>query len=361
MSTPQEIIAELLSGEQAETLSRAGRVGWQAAVAALTGVLGIAPGLEDVQGRLVMPDEISGDFVDPHLVAPITLTANSNTVSAYLVAALEEAAAFIGVDPQQQDQLLATLSVALIQAAEAINTGPLAGLPGVPSLGVGELARDGMPALLSTMDEPALALTGTLRGGTTLDLTFLFPATFLDMLAGVFPAEAADTGDLPFTLTQEELDAAGLIDELPPLEPQVSVAPLEPRMAPPLQEPQPLSAPPPLRQPTPISSAPAALRARFAPLPDPEPSVSRHAIDLISALEMNVSVELGRTEMTISEVLALGPGSVIELDRLSGEPVDILVNDRLIARGEVVVVDENFGVRVVEVVRRGVQAEERAN
>ncbi|WP_098503234.1 flagellar motor switch protein FliN [Tepidiforma thermophila] len=68
---------------------------------------------------------------------------------------------------------------------------------------------------------------------------------------------------------------------------------------------------------------------------------------------MNVTVELGRTRLTVAEVLGLGPGSVIELDRIAGEPVDILVNDRLVARGEVVVVDENFGVRVVEVVRRG--------
>ncbi len=82
-------------------------------------------------------------------------------------------------------------------------------------------------------------------------------------------------------------------------------------------------------------------------------------MDLLAGLQMNVSVELGRTELTVSEVLGLGPGSVIELDRLAGEPVDILVNDRLIARGEVVVVDENFGVRVVEVVRRGGEAEER--
>jgi flagellar motor switch protein FliN/FliY len=64
--------------------------------------------------------------------------------------------------------------------------------------------------------------------------------------------------------------------------------------------------------------------------------------------------------LTVAEVLGLGPGSVVELDRLAGEPVDILVNDRLIARGEVVVVDENFGIRVVEVVRRGNDGEERA-
>ncbi|MPZ98552.1 MAG: flagellar motor switch protein FliN [Dehalococcoidia bacterium] len=75
-------------------------------------------------------------------------------------------------------------------------------------------------------------------------------------------------------------------------------------------------------------------------------------------VQMRVSVELGRSSMSVEDVLALGPGSVVELNKLAGEPVDILVNDRLIARGEVVVVDENFGVRVTEIIspRRRAQA-----
>jgi flagellar motor switch protein FliN/FliY len=109
-----------------------------------------------------------------------------------------------------------------------------------------------------------------------------------------------------------------------------------------------------------MAQTPAAQRARFTPLPDPEPAASRSGIDLLAGLQMNVTVELGRTELTVSDVLGLGPGSVIELDRLAGEPVDIMVNDRLVARGEVVVVDENFGVRVVEVVRRA-ETEERVS
>jgi flagellar motor switch protein FliN/FliY len=72
-------------------------------------------------------------------------------------------------------------------------------------------------------------------------------------------------------------------------------------------------------------------------------------LDLLLDVPLRVTVELGRTELTIKEVLALGPGSVIELDKLAGEPVDILVNNRLIAKGEVVVVDENFGVRVTDI------------
>ena len=61
-------------------------------------------------------------------------------------------------------------------------------------------------------------------------------------------------------------------------------------------------------------------------------------------------MEIGRTQMTIRETLALGPGSIVTLNRLAGEPVDLLVNGKPIARGEVVVIDEEFGLRVTEVV-----------
>lgn len=74
------------------------------------------------------------------------------------------------------------------------------------------------------------------------------------------------------------------------------------------------------------------------------------SLELLMDVEMRVSVELGRSSMSVEEILSLGPGSVVELNKLAGEPVDILVNDHLIARGEVVVVDENFGVRVTEIV-----------
>lgn len=73
-------------------------------------------------------------------------------------------------------------------------------------------------------------------------------------------------------------------------------------------------------------------------------------IDLLLDVPLRMSVVLGKTTKTIREVLGLGPGSVMELDKMAGEPVDIMVNDKLIAHGEVVVVDENFGVRVTDIV-----------
>jgi flagellar motor switch protein FliN len=75
---------------------------------------------------------------------------------------------------------------------------------------------------------------------------------------------------------------------------------------------------------------------------------------------VELAVEIGRTHMTIRETLALGPGSIVTLNRLAGEPVDLLVNGKPIARGEVVVIDEEFGLRVTEVVAGEVAAEAEA-
>jgi flagellar motor switch protein FliN/FliY len=76
---------------------------------------------------------------------------------------------------------------------------------------------------------------------------------------------------------------------------------------------------------------------------------------------VELAVEIGRTHMTIRETLALGPGSIVTLNRLAGEPVDLLVNGKPIARGEVVVIDEEFGLRVTEVVAGETAAQAEAS
>jgi flagellar motor switch protein FliN len=79
---------------------------------------------------------------------------------------------------------------------------------------------------------------------------------------------------------------------------------------------------------------------------------SSWGIDMLRDVEMEVTCELGRTRMTVRQLLALAPGDVVELDRLAGSPADLLVNGTLLARGEVVVVDEAFGLRITEIVTR---------
>ena len=78
--------------------------------------------------------------------------------------------------------------------------------------------------------------------------------------------------------------------------------------------------------------------------------LSNKNLEMLLDIPLKVSVELGRTRMLVRDLLNLGQGSVVELDKLAGEPMEILVNNKLIARGEAVVVNEKFGVRLIEVI-----------
>ena len=93
-------------------------------------------------------------------------------------------------------------------------------------------------------------------------------------------------------------------------------------------------------------------KADFGELNTIEKEVSDHKIDMLLEVELDVTIELGRKKMTIQEVLQLGKGSIIELSKLAGEPVDIFVNQKKLAQGEVVVVDENFAIRITNLIEK---------
>lgn len=95
--------------------------------------------------------------------------------------------------------------------------------------------------------------------------------------------------------------------------------------------------------PPPAPGAPIAMGGAFG-------STGNKALDLLMDIELPIVIELGRTQMSLKRILELGPGAIVEMDRLAGEPVDILINGKVVARGEVVVVDENFGVRIISLV-----------
>jgi len=74
-------------------------------------------------------------------------------------------------------------------------------------------------------------------------------------------------------------------------------------------------------------------------------------LELLQDIPLTVTVEIGRSKMLVKDVLKLTVGSVVELDKLAGEPVDVLVNGKVIARGEVIAVNENYGIRITEIVK----------
>jgi len=90
-----------------------------------------------------------------------------------------------------------------------------------------------------------------------------------------------------------------------------------------------------------------------------DPSAQARAIDLLSDVNLNVKIELGRTRMLVEDVLRLGEGAVVELDKLAGDPVDVYVNDRHVARGEVLVLNDNFCVRINEILTPSGESAER--
>jgi flagellar motor switch protein FliN/FliY len=79
--------------------------------------------------------------------------------------------------------------------------------------------------------------------------------------------------------------------------------------------------------------------------------VSAESISLIKDVPLEVTVELGRTNKSIADILEFAPGTIIELDKIAGEPIDILVNGKFVAKGEVVVIEESFGVRIMEIIK----------
>lgn len=140
--------------------------------------------------------------------------------------------------------------------------------------------------------------------------------------------------------------------------PQYAAPPQPPQYVAPTQQPQ-YTAPPMGAQPVyappayannVVSSGVPVQNAQFAPLTNEPVEVNAANISLIQDVPLQVTVELGRTKKSIREILEFSTGSIIELDKLAGEPVDIHVNGQLTAKGEVVVIDENFGVRITEIV-----------
>ena len=142
---------------------------------------------------------------------------------------------------------------------------------------------------------------------------------------------------------EEEEDVPAVDLSAPVQEP--TPQPQQPVQQQPVQQAPPV-APPPVQQQQPVN----VQQPQFANFEAPQLNEEEtHNLNLLMDIPLEVTVELGRTQRSVKEILEMSSGSIIELDKLAGEPVDILVNNRYIAKGEVVVIDENFGVRITDI------------
>ena len=139
----------------------------------------------------------------------------------------------------------------------------------------------------------------------------------------------------------------------PPAEPQPQPAPAQnTNNGAQYMQQNPGSMPPPQSQPVVNNSTVNVQGAQFTPfVSNITPQLANENIDLIMDVPLEVTVELGRTHKSIHDILEFAPGTIIELNKIAGEPVDVLVNGKYVAKGEVVVIEESFGVRITEIVK----------
>lgn len=172
----------------------------------------------------------------------------------------------------------------------------------------------------------------------------------------IIPLEAVrNMIDILMGNTAEEASLEGLLEAESAAEPSREVR----EAVPPISRPE---SPPPVQQPyqeTYYQDAPTTVKkgeqfavqpVQFAPLRDVGMSGTPSNISLIMDVPLDITVELGKSRKTIKEILELHQGAIIQLDKLAGEPVDMLVNGKLIAKGEVVVIDESYGIRITAII-----------
>lgn len=208
----------------------------------------------------------------------------------------------------------------------ALESSPIDGL---------DLAAAAQPAI----DAAAAVLGGAAQAARTVPLDLVIS----DMGEDFTVVPLIGAGIAASVLIQDQLLEAGPADAAAPVaEPVEAVAPVAADATPAAEA---------VATPGQVPAAPAV--GDFAPpgsAPGTVTPLPRRGLEMLHGVDMEVTVELGRTRMTVRDLLALTPGAVLELDRAAGSPADLLVNGRLIARGEVVVVDEDFGLRVTEII-----------
>ena len=205
------------------------------------------------------------------------------------------------------------------------------------------------------MDGTFVKISFRMQIGDLVDSTIiqLYPLDFAKSLYDIFMAQqmgeaapAVDMGE-PAKVLESVAAPAPAPTPAPAPMPAPMPAPGPAPAAMPYNMAQPMMAPPMMPQPT-MNVQPAQFQPFTA---DMAALIGQENIGLIMDVPLEVTVELGRTNKTIHEILDFAPGTIIELEKIAGEPIDVLVNGKFVAKGEVVVIEESFGVRVTEIIK----------
>lgn len=331
-----------------DTLGEIGNISFGSSATALSALLGQKVEITTPNISMINRSKLKEEFPQPYVAVQVHYTAGLTGMN--LLVIKQSDAAIIadlmlggdGIDPKPE---LSEIQLSAVQEAMNQMMGSAATSMSTvfnkkvdispPSIDLMDLLADeGTDAIPS--DEMLIKVSFRLKIGELIDsnimqlLPLQFGLNLVKSLMGEDEQEAAAT------VMEERVDTT-------PTQTQVAQAPQ-------VQEPIQQQAPMQFSQPRQVQPQVEVQQAQFASFEAPSLSQNESRnLNLLLDIPLQVTVELGRTKRTVKDILELTSGSIIELDKLAGEPVDILVNNRHIAKGEVVVIDENFGVRITDI------------
>ncbi|PRS09495.1 flagellar motor switch phosphatase FliY [Bacillus atrophaeus] len=335
-----------LSEMERDAIGEIGNISFGSSATALSTLLNQKVDITTPSVTVISKSKISDEFPHPYVAIEVNYTegfSGSNLLVVEQSDAAIIADLMIGGDGKGADPSLGEIHLSAVQEAMNQMMGSAAtsmstvfskkidiSPPRVELLDVNEeKGTDRIPA-----DEMLVKVSFRLKVGELIDSNImqLYPITFAKDLI----SDLMNTGSSNEDIQQEEPEETyeG---------PEEAVMP-EPRVeSKPQQTPKRQGKP---KKAAPVQVAPVEFSAFD---PNEAPQAHLNNLDMLMDIPLSITVELGRTKRSVKEILELSAGSIIELDKLAGEPVDILVNQRIVAKGEVVVIEENFGVRVTDI------------
>ncbi|MFC7372181.1 flagellar motor switch phosphatase FliY [Fictibacillus iocasae] len=341
-SAPEE---EHLTDMERDALGEIGNISFGSAATALSTLLNQKVEITTPVVSVIQQGTLKAEFPIPHVAVEVTYTAGIEGANMLVIKKSDAqiiADLMLGGDgsspsPDFGELQLSAVGEAMNQMMGSASTSMSAMFGKTvdispPSIDFLDVERSNIPM---SLEETLVKISFRIKIGTLIDSNIMqlvhvdFAKVLVGQLLGMEPEMPADM--TPQAVQQEEPVIAVAVPEIRQTTPHAPAA--ESRK--PLAEP---------RQEKPV------LAANFSDFSDSSSYTGETKnLDMLLDIPLQVTVELGRTKKSIKEILELGQGSIIELDKLAGEPVDIYVNQKRIAKGEVVVIEENFGVRVTQI------------
>ncbi|TYA14346.1 flagellar motor switch phosphatase FliY [Paenibacillus faecis] len=371
-SAPEPTVSDYLSPLEQDALGEIGNITFGSAATALSTLLSKKVDITTPKVSIITRSQFETEFPKPHVAIHVQYVDGFEGVNSLVIKTRDAqviADLMLGGEGNPADEELNEIHISAVQEAmnqmmgssatsmstifnRFVNISP----PGIDILNMTN--GDGVASL--PPDETLIKISFRLTIGDLIDstimqlLTVKFAKEMVDSLInGSSEPAAQETAAAAPAAAPQAYEAPAY--QQPP-------APAQQPMAPPMQQPpmqqQGYYYPPqerPYGEPQHFGGVPGrnvnVQPVQFANLGNPAyGQADVNNLNLLMDIPLKVTVELGRTQKQIKDILELSQGSIIELDKLAGEPVDILVNNKLIAKGEVVVIDENFGVRVTDIV-----------